>query len=415
MQGEEGRAPEGAYTAWLLTKTWSHMLSFCRVIAILVPLIALAIDAPVISERRWEDNAAWAWLIVWHVTTELWCLGFIFVDRFCPRQRETGASVNLFSIGTLVLATWFGLVSWVAYRDLAGYALGSVFIAAVVCTPRPIRRPFYFLCAAALAGFIAESRSAEMGALFPLIVNPLAVAIICLQLDRFTTSQNLELYAEKQRVQVERERADQVLFNVLPATIAEELKQNNAVKAVKFDRMGILFADIVGFTHFSSSLPPDALIFILNQIFTSFDEIVERLGLEKIKTIGDAYMTISTESPLVPSHLSRLAQLALEMLGTIRAYNVSNGTDLQMRIGLHVGPAVAGVIGVKRFLYDVWGDTVNVASRMEASGLPGRVHVSTPVRDQLSGEFAFEARDRVEIKGKGAMQTYFLVGPSTSA
>lgn len=400
---------ERAYRPWLLAKTWPHIVGFCKVIAMLVPLIALAIDAPIIEHELWRKDPTFAWLIGWHLTTELWCLGFILLDRFSSKFRARETSVTLFAVGTLMLSTWFGLVSWLIYRDLSVYAVGCVFTATVVSTPSVVRRPLYFLAAAVLAGFIALHRSPEMGALFPLVVNPAAVAVICLQLDRFTSAQNHELFEEKRRVQAEHDRADEVLFNVLPASIAEELKRENSVKAVKFERMGILFADIVGFTQFSKSLPPDALVLILNQIFSSFDELVGQLGLEKIKTIGDAYMAISTPGSADSTDLSSLAQLALGMLRTMHSYNTVNGTDLQIRIGLNVGPAVAGVIGVKRFLYDVWGDTVNVASRMESSGLPGRIHVSESIRDLLFCDFAFEARDKLEIKGRGTMQTYFLL------
>jgi adenylate cyclase len=153
-------------------------------------------------------------------------------------------------------------------------------------------------------------------------------------------------------------------------------------------------------------LPPDALVLVLNQIFSAFDGLVEKYGLEKIKTIGDAYMVVAHH------RLDALGQLALDMGEAIRRYNSGNGTELAMRIGIHAGPAVAGVIGVKRFLYDVWGDTVNVASRMESSGEPGAVHVSEAVYLQTRQHFSFAAREPIELKGRGRMATYWLLGPS---
>jgi adenylate cyclase len=226
--------------------------------------------------------------------------------------------------------------------------------------------------------------------------------VLCIELDKFTLARNLDLHAEMQRAEAECARADKVLYNVLPASIADELKRADKVNAVKFDNMGVLFADIAGFTRFSRALPPDALVLVLNQIFSSFDDLVEKYGLEKIKTIGDAYMVVSQH------RLDDLGQLALDMGDAIRRYNAASGTQLALRIGIHVGPAVAGVIGIKRFLYDVWGDTVNVASRMEASGASGQIHVTEAVAAQAADRFVFHRREQVEIRGRGPMTTYWL-------
>jgi class 3 adenylate cyclase len=150
-------------------------------------------------------------------------------------------------------------------------------------------------------------------------------------------------------------------------------------------------------------------VLVLNQIFSSFDALVERQGLEKIKTIGDAYMVVSHQN------IAALGELALAMGQSMARYNQANGTALGMRIGIHAGPAVAGVIGVKRFLYDVWGDTVNVASRMEATGEAGAIHVTENVMQQTREHFAFQPREPMEIKGRGVMATYWLLGPLAAA
>jgi class 3 adenylate cyclase len=395
---------DAAFAEWLLVRTWSQTISFCRVIAFLVPVIALAIDIPVVLHHEWTTHAAWGWLIAWHVATEMWCVGYLCLDRFATHLRGSAFAVVLFGIMTLVLSTWFGLISWIFYGDFSMYAVGSVLTSTILCTPTPVRRPVYFLSALVIVGFVLWQSPLQIGALFPVVINPIAVAIICYQLDRYTSAQNRALFQENLRAESERQRADRVLYNVFPVAIADELKRDQKVAAVKFDNMGVLFADIVGFTSFSRALPADALVFILNQIFTSFDTALERFNLEKIKTIGDAYMAISTVNT------AHLARFALEMVAVLQSYNRANGTDFQIRIGLHVGPAVAGVIGVKRFLYDVWGDTVNVASRMESSGEAGRVHVSESIRSELQEEFAFERRSVIDVKGRGPMQTYFLFG-----
>jgi len=216
---------------------------------------------------------------------------------------------------------------------------------------------------------------------------------------------NRALYREKCRVEFERARADQVLYNALPVSIANELKYNNVVKAERYARMAVLFVDIAGFTGFSANRSPDSVVRILNDIFCGFDQLVDRYDAEKIKTIGDAYMVVGK------GNVSEIASLALEMLDSMHAYNRRSGFELALRCGIHVGPTVAGVIGLKRFLYDVWGDAVNMASRMESMGEAGRVHVSEDVYEELAGSFAFESRGEMEVKGKGLLRTYFLQHP----
>jgi class 3 adenylate cyclase len=394
------------FSVWLSAKTWHHIIRFVRVIAILIPVVATLVDIPVIMQRQWERHPAWGGIIVWQVLAELVCLVYLAFDRFAPRIRQTETAIEVFSLVTLGLSTAFGILFWEISQDISIYALGSVFVACVVCTRRKIRKPAYFVSMAVLVGYF-YFRTDSAFAVETVIANPICVAIVCMKLDEFVYSQNEAIFREKIQVEVERERADKVLYNVLPAAIADELKEHQVVKAVKFENLGVLFADIVGFTTFSRSIPPDALVFILNQIFSAFDALVAELRLEKIKTIGDAYMAVSTEKA------DDLALLAIRMIAAMRAYNQSNGTSFQLRIGLHVGPAVAGVIGVSRFLYDVWGDTVNVASRMESTGEPDRIHVSESVREALGGSFRFEARGNREIKGRGSMETFFLMAPLT--
>jgi class 3 adenylate cyclase len=308
----------------------------------------------------------------------------------------------------MLLATWIGAVHGAMWGDLSIYAAGATFVAAVMCTPSPVRKPMYLLSFGALSLAVALRGYAGL-ALLAALVNPFCILVLCTALDELMLARNAELYAEMQRAESECARADKVLYNVLPASIADELKREDKVNAVKFDNMGVLFADIAGFTSFSRSLPPDALVLVLNQIFSAFDGLVEKYGLEKIKTIGDAYMVVAHH------RLDSLGWLALDMGEALQRYNTANGTQLAMRIGMHAGPAVAGVIGVKRFLYDVWGDTVNVASRMEASGEPGAVHVSETVYLQTRQHFAFAAREPIELKGRGRMATYWLLGPVLEA
>jgi class 3 adenylate cyclase len=204
---------------------------------------------------------------------------------------------------------------------------------------------------------------------------------------------------------------ERLLLNVLPVTIANRLKSGEERIADYFPNVTVLFADIVGFTALSGDLPPQPLVEMLNELFTEFDELARRHRTEKIKTIGDCYMAVCGLPEYAPDHATNVANLAFEMLACLQKFNVARGSVLRIRIGLNCGPVVAGVIGTSKFIYDLWGDTVNTASRMESSGTPDRIHVTDSARDALLGQFEFEERGEIEVKGKGRLQTWFLVGP----
>ena len=211
---------------------------------------------------------------------------------------------------------------------------------------------------------------------------------------------------------------ERLLLNILPPSIAERLRGGETVIADRFDDMAVLFADVVGFTTLSARLSPVEVIDLLNRVFTMCDELAERHGLEKIKTIGDAYMVVGglpREPALdgvapLPSGPADVADMGLAMIEELARFRDSAGADIEIRIGMHVGPAVAGVIGLKKFIYDVWGDTVNTASRMESTGVPGRLQVTAETRERLAEAFELERRGIVEVKGKGTIETWFVVG-----
>jgi len=204
---------------------------------------------------------------------------------------------------------------------------------------------------------------------------------------------------------------ERLLLNVLPASIANKLKQQVGIIAERFDDASVLFADIVGFTPLSARLSPTELIESLNRVFSGFDELADHHKLEKIKTIGDGYMVAGGLIEQNADHLAAMAAMALAMHENVRKLNSQFG-DLSLRIGLQVGSVIAGVIGIRKFIYDVWGDTVNTASRLESHGAPGRTHVSEMVFERLQGRFAFEARGTIELKGRAPMNTYFLGAPT---
>lgn len=209
------------------------------------------------------------------------------------------------------------------------------------------------------------------------------------------------------------ERSERLLLNVLPLQIAERLKQDTSAIAEQFDEVTILFADIVGFTPLSAQIQPTELVNLLNEIFSTFDELSEKHGLEKIKTIGDAYMVVGGLPVARSDHAVAVAQMALDMQAAIVQFQTIYGDQLQIRIGINTGPVVAGVIGVKKFIYDLWGDAVNVASRMESSGCPGKIQVTEATYSRLQAQYQFVQRGQVAVKGRGEMTTYWLVGNNT--
>jgi len=216
--------------------------------------------------------------------------------------------------------------------------------------------------------------------------------------------------AHVQAIQEERERADQLLLNILPAPVAEQLKRAPGVVVQNYAEATVLFADIVDFTQMAAKITPEAVVTLLDEVFSLFDDLAEQHGLEKIKTIGDAYMAASGVPVARPDHAEAAAEMALAIQTTLKTFNSTHATPLQMRIGLHSGPVTAGVIGRRKFIYDLWGDAVNTASRMEAYGVAGAIHVSTDFYQHLKARYKFQPQGLTHVKGKGEMQTYLLLG-----
>jgi len=206
---------------------------------------------------------------------------------------------------------------------------------------------------------------------------------------------------------------EHLLLNILPKPIAERLKQDQGVIADRFDEVTILFADIVGFTKFAVHASPTELVALLNEIFSVFDRLTERYGLEKIKTIGDKYMVAGGLPTPRRDHVEAIAEIALDMQHEVALYNQRNNRQFSIRIGINTGPVVAGVIGVKKFIYDLWGDTVNLASRMETQGVEGRIQVTEATYNHLQDKYLFEKRGMIQVRNRGEIDTYFLRGRKT--
>jgi adenylate cyclase len=230
------------------------------------------------------------------------------------------------------------------------------------------------------------------------------------QMEEMQDSTSVLLTRLTRELEEEKARSQSLLLNILPQQIVDRLEAGETQIADRLSDVTVLFSDFVGFTETSSDLEPQVVVAELNDLFSRFDALCEEFGVEKIKTIGDAYLAVGGLPGTNPHHLDAVATLALGMVHAVEGVGVKDGRAWQVRIGIHTGPAVAGVIGTRKFVYDVWGDTVNVASRLETSADPNRIHVSEPVAEALRGRFDIEPRGTVDLKGKGPIPTYYLVG-----
>jgi class 3 adenylate cyclase len=218
-----------------------------------------------------------------------------------------------------------------------------------------------------------------------------------------------EAVRTRRALQREEEKSERLLLNVLPAPIAARLKQHEDVIADGFAEVTVLFADIVDFTRRSQRSSPQQVVQVLDDLFSAFDQLTKRQGLEKIKTIGDAYMVAGGLPVPRPDHAQAVAEMALAIREETARRSDPSGQPLQVRIGIDTGPVVAGVIGSDKFSYDLWGDTVNTASRMESHGIPGRIQVTARTYQRLKDRYRFELRGPIQVKGKGELVTYFLL------
>ena len=259
-------------------------------------------------------------------------------------------------------------------------------------------------------------------------INPIPIPII-LNNTFFIASANiigmfagylLELYLRRDflhdlLLEAEKEKSERLLLNILPESIAGRLKHEHKTIAEGFAEATVIFADMAGFTKMSSKIPPEEVVAMLNEVFSRFDHLAEKHGVEKIKTIGDAYMGVGGLPVPRPDHAEAVAELALDMHEEVEKINAETGGSLSLRIGINSGPVVAGVIGTKKFIYDLWGDTVNIASRMESHGVIGSIQVTQDTYERLKGKYEFEQRGVIEVKGKGEMNTYLLTGRKAHA
>ncbi|MER8434739.1 adenylate/guanylate cyclase domain-containing protein [Mesorhizobium caraganae] len=423
-------------TPWQLSKLLRTMLpKLARLARNLIAFGTTGKDQ--VASRHLKALNVFVVLVV--LSTIFVLLQFILVDFYSHKRLIFLASFVLFMwaltpllnrFGEIVSTVYFCVVSWVGFVGqgyIAGSSLGShyFFLAApAVLISLGSKRLVLslFLTIFSLYGFYLvqfdfpslsfEPVKGDL-ARFNLRYSLLGSSVLVF----FSIYYALRV-GDRAEAALEREynRSESLLQNLMPASVAARLKERpEEIIADHFEEVAILFADIVDFTPRASKLPAPEVVEFLNRVFTRFDRLAAKHGLEKIKTVGDAYMVAGGMPDRQEGHARRVAELALDMLDATRDLSEEMGEEIATRIGIHVGPAVAGVIGTQKLFYDVWGDTVNTASRMESLGSAGRIQMTEAAMQILADDYVFESRARVHVKGKGEMELYYLLARKVGA
>lgn len=347
-------------------------------------------------------------LSVWRLSALL----FLASYRFLPVPWGSPLLRLRYFLGMgMVFSCWSSAVLAGVTGDLSTYAIGLLGVAASCPLPGRFNALLFISSAAGLAGWLWLA--------FPdagphWTSNIIAACVMGIVVEKFTFRAALREFTHRKAIDRQRERADKLLYNVFPESVATSLKDGKRSVALHGE-VTILFADIVGFTELSTRLLPSQLLDVLENIFGKFDQLAQKLGVEKIKTIGDAYMAICGAPVPTDHQVERMADFALAIVQECKAVSAHTGFELAVRVGIHTGPVIAGVIGSSRLCYDLWGDSVNTAQRIEAQGQPNAISVSEPVYFRLRDQYDLEDRGLVNLKGKGPTRSYVLKGRRNSA
>ena len=398
-------------------------------------------------QDNYFQNYLWINRIGMAVGLVLWCL-FGIIDYFAMPVSYQDVWVVRYAVVAPIILFTFVLSFWPVYRHwmrpltiLVTMATGLAVISFVwMADPGEVAYYYYIFGLMVILTFMYTVPGAEFGnalwitglliAITPLafvsrfdfLRNPTSIIVFTVIMAFLFTLGIVGLignyffelsvrrnFIQQLIIQREEDRSNNLLLNILPEPIAERLKRGEVI-ADYYPAISILFVDIVNFTPLSADMPAAGVVHLLNHIFSVFDELTEARTLEKIKTVGDAYMVVSGMPIPRADHAQVMADLALDIQSAISQLQLPEAPGLQVRIGIHSGPVVAGVIGWRKFAYDLWGDTVNTASRMESHGLPGKIQVSETYYSLLQKQYIFERRGVIQIKGKGEMCTYWLEG-----
>lgn len=397
-------SPAG-FERWLSARSYALLRPICTMSVAMISVLLLAVDPMLFAAGIWGDDPMHDWLVLWHLVAWAVFAAYLFVAATPRRHRSRQRILASFYLSTAGLFTSFAFISWMLNGDLSTYAIFLLAMACVFAGQGGLRLALGLTSALIVAAAIAGADDAGSFHTSGAAINLVALAVVATLLDAFVARLNLALFAEKQRAESQRRLAEQLLHRALPAPVAHELLETRRSRAVQFDDLAVLFIDIVGFTRFCAGRGPEQVLTMLSTLFSTFDRLALLHGVEKIKTMGDAYLAVRQDDLHA---VLCMAQDCVHAMGPYRRMG------LDIRCGVHVGPAIAGVIGLTRYLYDVWGDAVNIASRMESTGLPGRIQVSDDVASRMAGQFRFESRGEREIAGRGRMQTHWLMLTSRS-
>lgn len=365
FDGMVGGTPENA-----------SILTSLRLVATPFLIISLALG--------WLNDALFArfWQVIW---VSLFMLGLTLIMLMIPTVPHPAAQSTEFQSAGIMLVMLIGML-----------AVPVHFAFAVI--------PNALVCIVSVGVLAVHTNHAAIFALLIMIAYGLGITSV------FTTEQSRRRgFLLARLLDSMREKTDALLHNMVPASIAAQLKGSSERIAKYHEEATVLFADIVGFTPLSEKMSAQETVSLLDDLFSRFDAEVDKLGLEKIKTIGDGYMAVGGVPDPRDDHIEAVAKLAFAISEIVAAIPPINGTTLTLRVGIHSGPLVAGVIGTRKLVYDLWGDTVNIASRMESHAEDGTIHVTASVADRLQNDYVIKERGKVNIKGKGAMHTFVLV------
>lgn len=351
---------------------------------------------------KWLDVGPDA-IFVWRIAALAFLLSYRFaVKKLTPKLLR----LRYFLIVGMFLCCWACAVLADIVGDMSTFAVGALGMAAACPLPGRFNSSLFVISGAALISWLLLHYP-NAGLFWVSSIIP--TCVIGIVIEKFTFTAALREFSHRKGIERQRERADVLLYNVFPQSVAASLKAGQRSVALHGE-VTILFADVVGFTQLASRLLPSQLVGLLEDIFGRFDQLAQKHGVEKIKTIGDAYMAISGAPIAVDHQVERMADFALELVQVCKQISDNSGFDLAVRIGIHTGPVVAGVIGSSRLCYDLWGDSVNLAQRIESHGEPNAISVSEPVYFKLRDQFKLEDRGLIELKGKGPTKTFVLEG-----
>jgi class 3 adenylate cyclase len=405
-----------------ITSRWheeTYFTSFARsrvvaLFAILYAVVSITLH-PQIRQclLTGEGASAWLWPTAVRLTLLVASCGMLIFGALTYRKRFTlplgpfTAAVKIFVAVLLITAATDVAVYPGATPDLTGFAISMCLAAVALVTPDRFRI-FLYVIAAMIAFFGWWFVRGAGPDLLSIGLYASMIAGLCIALDRLTHRQRVGSLLSLKQAELQESIARELIDNTLPKPISRELAQREGAIAQHYDAAIVLFADLVGFTQLAAKMSPNDLLAMLDDVFRRFDTLVMQHGMEKIKTIGDAYMAAGGLTQSAGCNADHAIQLGLDMHKTLNDFNERRGLQLALRVGIHQGPVVAGVIGDLRFAYDIWGDTVNTASRLESSGIAGRVHISQALYQQLKDKSVATLRGEIDMKGLGRQETWLV-------